>query len=871
MAERPLLQIPRANRSAQAKRAPVPVDPNAKVARPQLARQTDRIGPRFERLRQVARQSEAQASLALRADPDGIAPERAIVFEVAGSLADFYSQAGRIVGLEFLLEDEVLFPPDDDFYVIETRRGQSRRSDKEVGGRLYMAMPDLRALRDILRLWDIYTRGGEMPRDFAPWKTLFDLLRDVRAWGPADRVLPETVAFWRQRIEERPDEPVRFEVELWFHGHADRRASAADEIRRHVEGLDGGVVSSANLAPIRYHGLLVDLPPYRVNELLEHPDVTLARLDDIMYLRPQSVAAFPNPDDVQENEGPVARAPVQVIDTLPIAALLDGVPLANHQRLIGRIALDDPEDFAARTPVAQRWHGTSMASLIVHGDLQAGEPPLARPLYVRPVMTFNVRANAETTPPDRLPLDVIYLAVRRLLEGDGDEPASAPSVVVINLSLGDLNRPFAGRISPWARLLDWLSFQHRVLFLVSVGNVSRWLRVPAFTTRRDFAAADAGFREDAIIEALNAGKAGRSLLCPAEGLNALAVGAWHADRFANPPAPMNLTDPFPSGGFPNVSSGVGLGYRRSIKPDLLYDGGRELVRASEDEGHVWLAADGGGTYSGQLAAAPDPGATGRLNMERRTVGSSNATALVTRAAVQVYDGLTGAGYEIPRSHAAVLLKALLVHGAEWGDAGDRLDEVLGPAGRAHLAHRDNIARFLGYGRPDVDRVLDCAAERATLFAYGDLELDLQEEFDIPLPPSIEGSTQIRRLTTTLAWLTPVNVRHQQYRSATLELVPNGDPNFSLAVERLPGQPNHIAINRGTVSHCVFEGEGAIAFLDGGLLRVRVTCRAQAGALDEPVPFGLAISLETAVGSGIAVYDEVRAAIRPAVRATAGVR
>ena len=63
----------------------------------------------------------------------------------------------------------------------------------------------------------------------------------------------------------------------------------------------------------------------------------------------------------------------------------------------------------------------------------------------RPVMVYDAAADAETTPPDRLPLDVIYLAVRRLLEGDGDEPASAPTVVVINLSLGDLNRPYAGR------------------------------------------------------------------------------------------------------------------------------------------------------------------------------------------------------------------------------------------------------------------------------------------------------------------------------------------------------------------------------------------------------------------------------------------
>ena len=82
---------------------------------------------------------------------------------------------------------------------------------------------------------------------------------------------------------------------------------------------------------------------------------------------------------------------------------------------------------------------------------------------------------------------------------------------------------------------------------------------------------------------------------------------------------------------------------------------------------------------------------------------------------------------------------------------------------------------------------------------------------------------------TLAWLTPVNARHQQYRSATLELLPAGDDNYSLGVERLRHQPTHIAINRGTLQHCIFEGESAVAFLDGGMLKLRVECRAQAGA------------------------------------------
>jgi hypothetical protein len=570
--------------------------------------------------------------MALRADPDGIAPERALVFEVVGSLGDFYSQVGRITGLEFLLEDEADIAPTDDFHEVKTRKGEQVRSEEPVGGRLYMAMPDLRALKEILSLWDRYRQGQDMPYGFAPWRTLFDMLSDLRAWGPQDRVLPETLAYWRDRIADGPDDPVRFEVEMWFHERGERRARALAGVEGQVGELGGQVVSSAVIEPIRYHGILIDLPPQRVRELLEQPDVTLARLDDVMYLRPQSIAAIAEPEEDGE-AAPADAGGAAVGD--PIAALLDGVPVANHQRLVGRLILDDPDDYSARTPAARRSHGTSMASLIVHGDLQGGEQPLARPIYVRPVMVFDATKNAETTPPERLPLDVVYLAVRRLFEGEGGEPASAPGVVVINLSLGDLNRPFSGRISPWARLMDWLAFRYRVLFMISAGNVPGWLPLRDFATTAEWLAATPEAREAAVIGALNSEKAARSLLSPAEGLNAIAVGAWHADEFAAPEDPFHLRDPFANGGLPNVSSGIGLGFRQTVKPDLLFDGGRELVQASEDEGHVWIAVNSGGAYAGQMSAAPDASATGRLDLQRRTVGTSNATALLTRSAVRM--------------------------------------------------------------------------------------------------------------------------------------------------------------------------------------------------------------------------------------------
>jgi hypothetical protein len=688
--------------------------------------------------------------MALRADPDGIAPERALVFEVAGSLSDFYSQAQQIHGLEFLLDEEIEFEPDDDFHRTRQRDGTTIRVEQAVGGRLYMAMPDLRALREILSLWDRHRRRQALPYGFSSWGTLFGLLRNLRAWGPQDRVLPETLQYWRERIEDDRLSPVRFEIELWFYESADRRQAVGAAVGASVEGLGGLVVSAISIAPIRYHGMLIELPPERIQELLGTPNVTLARLDEIMYLRPQSVASFPI---VSEEEGEPLEASdsgeEEAVTAPPIAALLDGMPVENHVCLRGRLIIDDPEGFADFAPVDVRQHGTSMASLILHGDLQTGGAPLDRPLVVRPVMTYDGNDGAETTPRDRFPLDIVYQAVRRMLEGDAGADASAPSVVVINLSLGDLNRPFAGRLSPWARLLDWLSFRHRVLFLVSAGNTRSWLPVRSFASRAEFLTARAEVREDRILEALNSEKAARTILSPAEGLNAIAVGAWHADEYAAAPSTAYLVDPFPTGGLPNISSAVGLGHRRTIKPDLLYDGGRELVRPSEDEGCVWLAADAGGRYAGQLAAAPDSTGTGRLNIQRRSVGTSNAAALLTRAAARIHESIVETGTEVPRSHQAVLLKALLVHGAAWGEAGQRLENLFGPPGRGYLQRRENVARFLGYGRPNIERVLDCTTERATLFGFGDLERDTEDDFDIPLPASLEGAP--RRVVSLSRW------------------------------------------------------------------------------------------------------------------------
>lgn len=854
MPERPLLKLP----------DPEPFEPRpgprggGNLARPQRGRQGARLAPRFDRLMQVA--GNPQELMGFRDDPASIAPERAIVFEVAGQLKDFYEQA-QALGLEYLGDYEEEFDPSEDFY-------DKKKPEKIIAGRIYLAMPDVRALQELLGLWRRYQRGARMPDGKSEWRELFSLLIDVRPWGPQDRVPSETIEFWQESLRFNPEAPVRFEIELWFHENAEQRARAFEQMAAEVERMGGAVVHHATIPEIRYDAALVDIPPDQAQNLIDHPDIALARVDEIMFLRPQSVARHPRKEEPEGEDAPpdADAAPLPAGD--PIAALLDGLPIQNHVRLAGRIVVDDPDDLEANYPVNRREHGTAMASLIIHGDLTRGEPPLPRPLLVQPVMQPD-GGNSEQTPPDRLLVDVIHRAVRRIKVGDGGEPSTAPGVVLINLSLGDRWRPFARVMSPLGRLLDFLAHRYRVLFLVSAGNVLDRLVIPGYPTSREFEAAVPEEREKAILAALNANKSQRTLFSPAESVNALTIGAAHRSAVFNGGLPSYLIDPFTDECLPNMVSAMGLGYRKAVKPDLLFDGGRMPVRVVATGGGVTIApAAVPARLFGLKAAAPDP--RGSTRHEDFACGTSVATALATRAGHRIFDTLMdgdgGSNHDdLPMEYQALALKALLVHGATWGPKGEMLDSFFQPQGSGqHVARRDDITRLLGFGVPDIERVLDCAENRATLLGFGTIAAGGALLYRIPIPAGLDGQRTFRALTATLAWFTPINARHQGYRRAALDISPGTDEKYWITDKRDPCQPTDKTIVRGSLFHERRTGERAAVFVDNGELLLRITCRAAAGELNEEVPYALTVSFEVGIDTGIQVYEEIRTRIAPQV-------
>jgi hypothetical protein len=378
--------------------------------------------------------------------------------------------------------------------------------------------------------------------------------------------------------------------------------------------------------------------------------------------------------------------------------------------------------------------------------------------------------------------------------------------------------------------------------------------------------ADPADRERAIVRALNAAKYERTILSPAESLNALSIGAQHHDSVPVRQRAAQAIDPFVDNSLPNISSGLGLGHRRMIKPELYFPGGREYVRMNSSGDGVTVTVRAPQRLYGLKAAAPDLSGQGRLDCTALSDGTSSATALATRSGHRIFDALMDiAGgsmlADMDPQYYAVVVKCLLVHSAKWNGNDEMLKEICGPEDkRRHVERTENSCRFIGFGVPDIGDALECASNRATLVGYGIIAAEDAQSYRIPLPECLERVTNPRSLTVTVAWFSPIKPAHRSYRCARLEAAPMHPPIEMLGVKRLKNQPSDVSIKRGTVFHEHFHGTSAVPFIEDGHLLLRVWCKEDAG-IDENdlIRYGIAITIQAE--TELPVYDEIQTRLR----------
>ena len=226
MPDRPLILFPSPERADREHKTPV----FTRTVKPSFGRQFTRLQPSFN----VLRTAFEQKALKIQQSPTGINPEFVLVFEIIGTVDNFYTAVRHTEGLEWIFDCESdPFEPDDDFYQINRDTGE--RIDDSLNGKLYCVMSNQQAMSQLLSLWQRHQNGETdvFKRGFAGLRDVFTHIRGIRKWDARDRIAETHAAeYWRESLEFDGDSPVPFEIELFFRSDTTKRNNAAETIFR---------------------------------------------------------------------------------------------------------------------------------------------------------------------------------------------------------------------------------------------------------------------------------------------------------------------------------------------------------------------------------------------------------------------------------------------------------------------------------------------------------------------------------------------------------------------------------------------------------------------------------------------------------------
>ncbi|MEE9312988.1 MAG: S8 family peptidase, partial [Planctomycetota bacterium] len=686
----------------------------SRFGRPDHVSQVKRISNDIEKIEEDLKRKRAL----LRSDVTGEEPSAILVLEVAGGLIDDFYKAVQKIDMEWLGELDLESLAELDGFEKQDDDGNTDPDGKSPR-RMYLTMADSIGLQKFFRMWKRFVDGQNWPRGETSWRNVFSTLKEVRFWNTDDRLKSTGVLdVWQSDLRFNENQEIRCSIEFWFRKNAEKRVSAEAIVRKRVTESGGQVVCDPVVIPeIRYHAMEVTLPRSEVEKVLagSATDIDLMLADEIMLFNGcgQGFVA-PTREPAKREFGWPEPGKLDK----PVAALLDGVPAQNHKALEGRIEVEDVNDLEPLTLVSDRAHGTSMASLIAHGDCNAKSMPIGSKILACPILVASTHdSSTEVFPSERNHIEVVKSTVEHVVKNH-------PQVKVFNLSVGDDGRPFLNNISPLARLLDWLSYRFNILFIVSAGNVGNTFRLDI--SRGELKKRDPETLRGAALRAIRDNAHNNRLLSPAESINSLTVGALSSDHSKVGYLRDGHYELLGNPGIPALYSAVGSGYRGAAKPDMMLPGGKLLYQDFQphwdDEKKPDIRKVESPHAPGQLVACPESS-----NSAIQSRGTSNSTALASRLAVQLQDelselrsGLDPSDDICDETYTATILKAMLVHSNRWRNSGyKQFQEILGDS-VGNQTRRREIGRYMGIGEPHFKRLINNSNRKATLIGVGTL-------------------------------------------------------------------------------------------------------------------------------------------------------
>lgn len=715
------------------------------------------------------------------------------------------------------------------------------------------------ALNQILDNWDKYQRNENcgFKRGLSQFKALFKFLIDVHIWGIKERT-EETgvIEYLKNEIADEVQD-IKIQIDLFFRNSKENRDKNEEIIKKIITYANGEVLNISCIEEIRHHSILAKIPNAYAQEFISNSSLDLINAVPVMYIKAAPQSIKPYSTETLETGEPYTT-PKNIIKE-PIIALFDGLPQTNHCLLKDMIQLDDPDDYEDNYLVKARSHGTAMASLILRGQDLLNTKDEVRQIYVRPVMKgFDIYGNSDQFEEGFLDsesiVDTIHRAVLRLFEETAGKVA--PTVKIINLSIGLEEKQLKNSISPLAKLLDYLSYKYRVLFIVSAGNELNVDFDSFEMTFDDLNKLSTDDKNRAVLKYLKFHKDKQKLLSPADSINALTVGALYSDNFDAKPLRSDETY-LCDKGMPALYGRYSGSINASIKPEIFYDGGRKFVKEIyPSHGFKWALYSG--RAPGIRVAAPTDNVTTHTTCYE--FGTSDSAALASNKAEECYEILRELfklnHKDLPSEYVAVLIKAMLVHGAYWGELGGLINKTL-------KLNKSQISKYIGYGVPNFDEVMHCTEDSVTLVGYGDIKQDKAVVYKFPLPMDFSKKTYKRQFTVTLAYFTPIKPSTNKYRGKKLwvSLSEDGSGTNDGNTSKIFGDRINVDSNssqRGTVQHEVFESAKAHVWDDDKAVYLKVNCKDDAiNDTEQAVPYALFATFKLKEANDINIYQRVK--------------
>ena len=509
---------------------------------------------------------------------------------------------------------------------------------------------------------------------------------------------------WALKSEGFPDEDsFMLDVELWPLASGAEREKLITAFEGWLENETIKKLDRVNSTAVIIYRVQVDAR--QADLLLNHRDIRIVDLPPQVQM---NIAMLMT--DIQNISEPPAPSDGAIAVTVLDSGLATAHPLLKS-------AVGDAQSFIdGKDADDENGHGTFVAGKVLYGDI--GEK-LASGSFTPEFRLFSGRILDENNESSvQLIEHQVDKAVRYFYDHYGCK--------LFNLSYGDVNKPYlGGRIRGLAVILDQLSHELGVLFVVPTGNFTGTRTIPD-DWRVDYP--NYLFADEAKI------------LDPAPAINALTVGSiarydqtYNSGRYKNDPA----EQPIARLKQPSPFARTGFGLNGAIKPELVAYGGN---RAIDLRTGALI-----NRHLGELSCGHQF-ATGKLIVE--DIGTSFSCPYITHLIARLSTLYPDANHNLLRA----LLASHAVHPPEINDLfnGDR----------------NKILAVSGYGEVDEEALFQSVDDDLTLIAESELTNKTHHFYEVPIPEEFwSGQKRIRQISISLAYSPSVRTTRLDYKSS----------------------------------------------------------------------------------------------------------